>query len=626
LSLTLGVTGAFSSTAAAQAVPGFVHRQSQVEMAVRVAETLEWGGVAMLEAGTGVGKSIAYLLPAVLSGRKCVVSTATISLQDQLLHKDIPAVGRMVGTHVDAALLKGRGNYLCLRKWSLAGGEAPGWLEAWVCNTHDGDMGNAPKEVPASLRPKISGDGLDCLGTQCGCFARCFYYRARNAARKATIMVLNHHLLLCGLAQGDLIPEAGLLVVDEAHQLADAAGECLGVILSVPMLDPVIDAIIQSGLEPERKEGLLGAVRSAAATITLLAGKTADDGEYPLSQMLPELESLMGFCDVLKDGLSGRDDTMGGGQAAAAIGEAARRIAELEGSDWCVFTEEAGRHRVLRGVPLEPGPELATLVWNAFPGAVLTSATLSVAGDFSYFSRRLGVPSGFYGEVFPSPFNYPDQALLAIPEALPPREDHQSMAGMAWSVASGLARILGGRTMVLFTSYRNLELTLETSRNDPVSVVRVLAQGQMPRSAILESFRKDPGAVILGTRSFWEGIDLAGDLLQGLIIDRIPFPSPGHPLMRARIAALETRGESSFMSLMLPMAAIRLRQGAGRLIRASGDRGVLVLLDEKLLRAGYGKTLLASLPPFRRASLEEALIFAGEHAGSGCVSGAEANA
>lgn len=626
MNLVEGVTAAFNGPAAALAVPGFVHRQSQVEMAVRVAETLEWGGVAMLEAGTGVGKSIAYLLPAVLSGRKCVVSTATIALQDQLLQKDIPAVARMVGAHVDAALLKGRGNYLCLRKWSLSGGEAQGWLQTWVRDTRDGDMGNTPREIPAALRPKLAGDGLDCIGTQCGSFSQCFYYRARNAARKASIMVLNHHLLLCGLASGDLIPEAGLLVVDEAHQLADAAGECLGVVLSVLMLDPVIDAVIQSGLEPERKEELLGAVRSAAAAITVLTGKTADDAEYPLSQMLPELDALMGFCDLLKEGLSGRDDTLGGGQAAAAIGEAARRMAELEGSDWCVFTEEAGRQRILKGVPLEPGPELSTLVWDAFSSAVLTSATLSVAGDFSYFSRRLGVPSESYGEVFPSPFNYPDQALLAIPEALPPRDDHQSLAETAWSVASELARILRGRTMVLFTSYRNLELTLEASRKDPVAGVRVLAQGQMPRSAILESFRKDPGAVILGTRSFWEGIDLAGDLLQGLVIDRIPFPSPGHPLMRARIASLEARGESSFMSLMLPIAAIRLRQGAGRLIRSSGDRGVLVLLDEKLLRAGYGKTLLASLPPFRRASLEEALIFAGEHAGSGGVSGAEANA
>jgi ATP-dependent DNA helicase DinG len=626
LNLTERVTEAFSGPAAAQAVPGFVHRQSQVEMAVRVAETLEWGGLAMLEAGTGVGKSIAYLLPAVLSGRKCVVSTATIALQDQLLHKDIPAVGRMVGVNVDAALLKGRGNYLCLRKWSLSGGEAQGWLQAWVRDTPDGDIGHAPREIPAGLRPKLAGDGLDCLGTQCGSFSQCFYYKARNAARKASIMVLNHHLLLCGLASGDLIPEAGLLVVDEAHQLADAAGECLGVMLSVPMLDPVIDAVIQSGLEPGRKEGLLGAVRSAAAAINVLTGTTADDAEYPLSLMLPELDALMGFCDTLKEGLSGRDDTMGGGQAAAAIGEAARRIAELEGSDWCVFTEEAGRQRVLKGVPLEPGPELSTLVWDVFSSAVLTSATLSVAGDFSYFSRRLGVPSEFYGEVFPSPFSYPDQAMLAIPEALPSRDDHQSLADTAWRIASGLARILGGRTMVLFTSYRNLELTLEASQNDPVAGVRVLAQGQMPRSAILDSFRKDPGAVILGTRSFWEGIDLAGDLLQGLVIDRIPFPSPGHPLMRARIASLEARGESPFMSLMLPIAAIRLRQGAGRLIRSSGDRGVLVLLDEKLIRAGYGKTLLASLPPFRRGSLEEALTFAGEHGGAGGVSGAEANA
>ncbi len=621
MTLSERVVEAFDSPSALLAVPGFMRRKSQVELSVKVAETLEWGGTALLEAGTGVGKSLAYLLPAVLSGRKCVVSTATIALQDQLLLKDIPAVARMVGAPVDAALLKGRGNYLCLRKWGLTGGEAPRWLLNWAGETQDGDLGNAPMEIPASLRPGLSCDSLDCLGTQCMHFSECFYFRARNAARKAAVMVLNHHLLLCGLASGDLIPEAGLLVVDEAHQLAEAAGQCLGVVVSVPMLDPVIDAITRSQLPIGKKEELLGMVRSAAAVISILSAKVPEGEDYPLARMLPELDSLMELCDSLKEGLSGRDDTAGGAQAAAALGESAGRIAELEGRDWCVFTEEAGKQRVLKGVPLEPGPALAGLVWESFPASVLTSATLSVAGDFGYYSGRLGVPAESYSEVFPSPFDYQNQALLAFPEELPARDDHQALSELAWQVASGLARILGGRTMALFTSYRNLELTLAASFLNPVPGVRVLAQGQMSRSAILDSFRSDPGAVILGTRSFWEGIDLAGDLLQGLVIDRIPFPSPGHPLMRARISHLESRGESSFMELMLPMAAIRLRQGAGRLIRSMTDTGVLVLLDGNLQRSGYGKTLLASLPPFRRTSLEEAYAFAAEHAVPPGVSG-----
>lgn len=622
MSLSERVVEAFESPAAPLAVPGFTRRVSQIEMAVRVSETLEWGGVALLEAGTGVGKSLAYLLPAVLSGRKCVVSTATIALQDQLLGKDIPAVSGIIGTPVDAALLKGRGNYLCLRKWGQASFEAPEWIGLWARNTSDGDLGNAPMEVPQGLKPRLSGDSLDCMGTQCLHYSRCYYYRARNAAKKAAIMVLNHHLLLCGLSSGDLVPEAGLLVVDEAHQLLEAAGQCLGVVISVPMLDPVIDSIVQSGLDPETKDELLGAVRNAAVLITTLTGRVTEEEEYPLAEMLPEFENLISLCETLRDGLTGRDDTAPGAQAAAYLGDAARRIAELEGTDWCVFTEKAGKYSVLKGVPLEPGHALADLVWDAFPSSVLTSATLSVAGDFGYYAGRLGVPSESLGEVFQSPFHYQSQAVLTVPDDLPSRDDHQALSRTAWSIASKLAGILGGRTMVLFTSFRNLELASAAALLSPLPGIRVLVQGQMSRSAIIESFRNDPAAVILGTRSFWEGIDLAGDLLQGLVIDRIPFPSPGHPLMRARIAFMEAGGTPSFTGLMLPMAAIRLRQGAGRLIRSSGDTGVLVLLDQKL-RSGYGKTLLASLPPFRRVSLDDAFAFAGEHAVTGGVSAAE---
>lgn len=589
-------------------------------MAEKVAEIVEWGGVFLLEAGTGVGKSLAYLLPAVLSGKRCVISTATIALQDQLLLKDIPAAAEIVGSPVNAALLKGRGNYLCRRKWGLHRSETAPSFRKWADATEAGDLEEASGELAPALKSRVSADGLDCLGSLCGSFSECFYYRARNRAKKASIMVLNHHLLLCGLSSGDLVPESALLVVDEAHQLPEAAGQCLGVMLSVSMLDPVIDSITSSALEIPEKERLLGMVRSAAVTLSTLTEPSTDETDYPLPAMLPELENLIELSSGLSEGLSGREDTSGGAQAALTIGDSARSVAELEGSDWCVFTEVAGKSRVLKGVPLEPGPILSRLVWGSFPGAVLTSATLSVAGDFSYYSARLGVPGESESQVFPSPFQYESQAVLAIPDRPPPRDDHRSLSRFAWEVASRLAEIYRGRTMALFTSYRNLELALAESRVSPVPGIRVLAQGTLSRRAVLEEFRADPGAVILGTASFWEGIDLAGDLLRGLVIDRIPFPSPGHPVMRARIRRLEARGEGSFTGIMLPMAAIRLRQGAGRLIRSSTDTGVLVVLDEKMNRSGYGRVLLSNLPAFRRVSLEEAYRFAGEHRASGGVS------
>ncbi len=623
MNLSESVLDAFEGPGVIRALPGYVRRISQVEMAARVASIAEWGGVAMLEAGTGVGKSLAYLVPAVMSGRKCVVSTATIALQDQLLEKDIPAAAEIAGVSVEAALLKGRGNYLCRRKTALPGERVPEWFRTWARDTPDGDLGGAPLEIPPDLRPRMAGDVLDCLGTMCPMFQECFYFRARSEARKASVLVVNHHLLLCGLAAGDLVPEAGLLVVDEAHQLPEAAGQCLGDTLSQPMLDPVIDAVAGSSLPHERKEELLARVRTAASIIETITGAGAGLEEYPLAAMLQEFDGLMNICSALGESLSGREDTAGGAQAALTIAQAARRMAEMEGSDWCVFTEKTGRHQILRGVPLEPGGVLSALVWGSFPGSVLTSATLSVAGNFDYYSERLGVPPETMQEIFPSPFDYPSQAVLAIPEDLPPRDDHKALSEYAWKVASRLASIYRGRTMALFTSYRNLELALAAALSRPVPGIRVMAQGTMSRSAILDSFRENPEAVILGTGSFWEGIDLAGDLLQGLVIDRIPFPSPGHPLMRARMNYLEARGQSSFTSLMLPMAAIRLRQGAGRLIRSSSDHGVLIILDGKL-ESGYGKILQQSLPPFRRTGLSGAFAFAEEHAARAGVSGMEA--
>ncbi len=623
MNLSDRVLDAFEGPGVVSALPGYLRRNAQVEMAARVAEITEWGGVAMLEAGTGVGKSLAYLVPAVMSGKKCVVSTATIALQDQLLEKDIPAAAEIAGIRVEAALLKGRGNYLCRRKAALPGDRMPEWFRAWALRTPDGDLGDAPMEIPPDLRPRIAGDVLDCLGTNCHMFQECFYFRARNEARRASVLVVNHHLLLCGLAAGDLVPEAGLLVVDEAHQLPEAAGRCLGETLSPLMLDPVIDAVAGSSMPPEDKEEVLARVRSAVAAVEAITAAGAGLEEYPLKEMLPELDGLINLCRALGERLSVREDTAGGAQAAHTLAQAAGRVAEMEGSDWCVFTEKAGRHPILHGVPLEPGDALSALVWDSFPGVVLTSATLSVAGNFDYYSARLGVPPETVKEVFPSPFDYPSQAVLAIPDDLPPRDDHKALSEYAWKVASRLASIYRGRTMVLFTSYRNLELALAAAESSPVPGIRVMAQGTMSRSAILEGFRENPEAVILGTGSFWEGIDLAGELLQGLVIDRIPFPSPGHPLMKARMNRLEARGESSFTSLMLPMAAIRLRQGAGRLIRSSSDRGVLVILDGKL-ESGYGKLLQETLPPFRRAGLNGAFAFAEEHAALVGVSGVEA--
>ncbi|MGM0627720.1 MAG: ATP-dependent DNA helicase [Candidatus Fermentibacterota bacterium] len=590
------------------AVPGYTARQSQIRMAEIVADAVEDGGLYLLEAGTGVGKSLAYLLPAVLHPGRTIVSTATISLQDQLIGKDIPAAVTVGGSPRTVALLKGRRNYLCRRKWEQRAGtlDLPDHLAAWAETTETGDRGELSRVPPYSVWAGISSDRLDCLGGSCPHSGSCHYLRARRRAAEADLVVVNHHLLLSGLAGADIIPESDILVADEAHKLEDAAGGCLGLTLGEGAVLPAYDEIAFSDIKTALKAEILERLRALASRLGELAGDAEGDEPWDPAEHVDILRDLEESAAALAETCEETDCLPSSVQVLDTVAQSCRELMGLAPEDWCVYVESAGRGSRVRAVPIEPGGYLRSLVYERFGTVVLTSATLSAAGSFDYFCGRLGA-SGAYVESLGSPFDYPSQGTLTIPGNLPSQDDHRELSRRVWELTRRLAGELGGRTMALFTSYRNLQLVRTMARTGMPEGLSLHVQGEVPRRAILEGFRRDPSGIILGTASFWEGVDLPGSLLRALVIDRIPFQSPGHPLVRARMDRIESRGGSSFMEYMLPGAVLRMKQGVGRLIRSRRDSGAVFLMDRRLVSSRYGGIILDSLPGFSRAGEEEAI-------------------
>ncbi len=608
------------------AVPGFRARPGQLRMAAAVTDALQERGWLVAEAGTGTGKTFAYLIPALLSGRRVVVSTGTRTLQDQLFHRDLPSLARALGRSVTVALLKGRSNYLCRERLlrlpaELAFGGAEQVLadrvQRWAGETRDGDLAELP-ELPDGhpLRERITSTRDNCTAGRCPEFGRCHVFVARRRAAEADLVVVNHHLLLADLALkeegfGDLLPSADALILDEAHQLPELAASSFGTQFSGRQVERLLADIpallLQSGADPAAAAAEMRAAQEELSAMQRECSRISRAGaRAEWSGQQPELDaaavglvtSLSALADALVDidpgegmaQLAGRATTLAGAlDVIAAAGE-------VEGTR---LVSASMRSFSCQLVPFDIAARFHALMQSRPAAWIFTSATLAVGEDFGHFLRRLGLDDRCQTLRIESPFEFARQALLYLPGNMP---DPASPAFTEAVVrcARELIDASGGGAFLLFTSHRALAAAARLLRAACPDLA-LLVQGESPREQLLREFRRREDAVLLGTASFWEGVDVKGRALRLVVIDRLPFASPEDPVIRARVRHARQTGGDPFNDFQVPEAALALKQGVGRLIRSEEDEGLVAICDPRLASRGYGRKLLAALPPMRRS-------------------------
>ncbi|ABM61318.1 ATP-dependent DNA helicase [Halorhodospira halophila] len=624
-------TGAFAEAvvseldvggAVSRAIEGFAPRPGQLRLGAAVADALADDEVLVAEAGTGIGKTYAYLVPTLLDGRRVIISTGTRTLQDQLYHRDLPRVRAALQAATPrpmrAALLKGRANYLCRYRLQRAVEEgpftAPDEVEQietaaqWARQTESGDLAEAPEGVEG-VAERITSTPERCLGQGCPAYDECFFYEARRRAHEADVLVVNHHLLLADWAvkdagYGAVLPEAQAVVLDEAHLLPDTAARFFGHSVSARALrDLVRDVRIADRREAGDMPDLRAAVdtlESAVAELRLaLEGGEQRDAWYVVAEQgAAEAAAALrgataGLERVLAAAAERGPELEACHRRAGELGEALGRFLAPEAEGEVQWYETRGRGFALHLTPLDVGGSFRRRMEREASAWVLLSATLAVGSSFAAFRRRLGLAESVRTEQLASPFDYARQSLLYCPSGLP----LPNQAGYDQAVVARAQEVIDctpGGVFLLFTSHRALRLAreqLETSLTRPL-----LVQGDAPQGRLLDAFSRAGDAVLLGTASFWQGVDIRGAALSAVIIDRLPFAAPGDPVTAARQRAVEEAGGVAFRDILLPEAVIALKQGAGRLIRDDADRGVLMIADPRLLGKPYGRLFRSSLP------------------------------
>jgi len=612
--------------ALARSFAGFVPRPSQLRMAERIATALEAREHLLVEAGTGTGKTFAYLVPALISGLRVLISTGTRTLQDQLYNRDIPLLAGALGRPLTTALLKGRANYLCLARLAANAGQAALFqseeptllaeVRAWADTTRSGDLA----EVPAlgeshPMRAQLSSTRETCTGARCAEFDRCHVFAARRAALEADLVVVNHHLLLADLAlkedgYGELLPGVDALILDEAHQLPDLAAEFFGVSCSSRQVETLLfDARreLQAVAVPQADVSALQALVEQPLR-ALGAGFGQQERRLAWEELAGDQRAA---CQTLQSALGdwaraleARSDAAGVAQCAARAQTLAAELAQLltEADDpqsgGARTVGVTARGFVLNLLPYDISVRFRALV-DQHPSAwIFTSATLAVSGDFRHFSTRLGLDDAAT-LCLESPFDHERQALLYLPEGLP-EPAAVNYTEMVLERVRPLLEASEGGAFLLFTSHRALRTAARLLRAEAWPAQwPLLVQNDAPREQLLRRFRESGRAVLLGTASFWEGVDVQGVALRLVVIDKLPFAPPDDPLVRARVQYLQSQGANAFRDYQLPEAALALKQGVGRLIRSEEDRGVVMICDPRLHSRGYGRALLASLPPMR---------------------------
>jgi ATP-dependent DNA helicase DinG len=617
----------------ADGIAGYRPRQSQTDMARAVAQAIATQGTLLAEAGTGTGKTFAYLVPALLWGGKVIVSTGTKNLQDQLFMRDIPTVRKALNAPVSVALLKGRANYVChfhlertLQNGRLTAREDVGYLREigrFIKTTGSGDKAELSR-VPesASVWNMVTSTRDNCAGAECKFYQDCFVMKARKEAQQADVVVVNHHLFFADVALKDtgvaeLLPTANTVIFDEAHQLPETATLFFGDTVSTSQLMELCRDVLAEGLAHARDGADWGAlvstveksVRDLRLAFPVEGVKLAYQQIAQSSPFFPALAHLKVMLANLIEVLAGqaeRAETIE--QCRARAAELAQRIdGWVESTDpeqraaTVLWVEAFSQSLQLHQTPLSIAPIFSKQREGAPRAWIFTSATLAVKNDFSHYSAQMGLQDA-PAKTWPSPFDYEKQALLYVPNNLP----EPNSIGYTDAVVDAALPVIeasGGRAFLLCTTLRAVRRAAERLREafarNEVSWP-LLVQGELGRTELLDQFRAAGNAVLVGSQSFWEGVDVRGEALSVVIIDKLPFAPPDDPVLAARIADMEKRGLNGFMHHQLPEAIITLKQGAGRLIRDETDRGVLMICDPRLLSKPYGRRIWQSLPPFSR--------------------------
>lgn len=639
----------------ARADATYVEREVQQRFAFAVAEALQTGTSLVAEAGTGVGKTFAYLVPLLLSGRRALVSTATKSLQDQLFLRDLPRLAQALGVPARLALLKGRASYLCLHRLAQARqGGGPGQpqylpdrfavralarIESWAQATVNGDLAEIEGlDERSPLIPLVTSTRDNCLGSDCPQFSACHVVKARREAMVADIVVVNHHLFFADMALRDsgvaeLLPSVEAVVFDEAHQLVEVGVQFLGTTLgSAQALDFARD-LLAVGLQQARGladwQALAGNCERAARDLRLAAAGNLRDLRSAVKLRWHERSGLETFTAALQALAQACDAAAAGAQALVGVGpdfeklrERAAVLAQVANDfqqeskpDRVRWLDLSAQHVRLVESPLDIRDMLSEQRTRTPKAWIFTSATLGDDDDLSWFTATTGLEDAVKLRLG-SPFDYAAHARLFVPGQFPKPNEPGHATAVA-TLAARCAVALGGRTFVLTTTLRALVQIAATLSEQLEAAgaghIEVLVQGSQPKRLLLQRFLDRPACVLVGSQSFWEGIDVRGDALQCVLIDKLPFPPPHDPLIEARVKRLESQGRNPFNECFVADAAVALKQGAGRLIRSETDRGLLVVCDPRLVRMPYGARLRAALPPMARLSNEsEAMTWLAE--------------
>lgn len=652
----------------ASRIPGFRHRDSQIDMAERIATAVANAGVIIAEAGTGTGKTFAYLVPALRSGGKVIISTGTKTLQDQLYHRDIPTVIEALGIPVSTALLKGRANYVCLHHLDVAVNEGRflsredskniqiirRYADRCLSGGGTGDKAELPdvSERSGAWSHAVS-TRENCLGSQCTQYEECFLMKARKAALAAEVVVVNHHLFFADLVlkddgAQDLLPASNTIIFDEAHQLPETATMFFGESVSTGQLAELARDARLAGIEhaadfKDLQEAAL-VLDKAAKDLRLLVSedfsrlpgaevagrsefeKVYGDAQEKLAELRALLESQAERAQELANCLTRADDFSVRMTQWRAAGQ--KEAEGSEGDGYIRWAEAFAQSLAFHLTPLSIASIFAEQVFAQRRAWIFTSATLAVKGDFGHYQREMGLFAPPEDEFavdadplnerkvvtasWPSPFDYPNQALLYLPENLPPPNTPEHTEAVV-RAALPLIEASAGRAFLLFTSLRAMDRAhqfLQEEWKKREWEFPLMVQGEGTRSELLERFRRLGNAVLVASHSFWEGVDVKGEALSLVVIDKLPFAAPDDPVLAARIEAINKAGGNAFMQYQVPHAAIRLKQGAGRLIRDESDHGVLMLGDTRVVDKPYGRRIWQSLPPMRRSRVEaEAVAF-----------------